>query len=108
MPCSAHEKEQGLSQRLLRSLVGSIPHSTLILWGKQDKILEPAKYVDRFVKDLGEKCTLKVLLHIMCEDHMLSLHSVQISVCMNGCTNACVCLSAASLTLVAVFSHSEC
>ena len=30
------------------------PKPTLVLWGRQDKILPPEQYVDKFVSDLEE------------------------------------------------------
>lgn len=46
----------------LASSVNKISHSTLILWGKQDKILDPKLYAERFVEDIGrDKARLEFL-----------------------------------------------
>lgn len=47
----------------LSGKVKNIPHSTLILWGRNDKILDPKKYAQRFVDDLGDKARLQVTTH---------------------------------------------
>lgn len=43
----------------LSTQVGNIPHSTLVLWGRNDKILDPKKYAERFIEDLGDKARLQ-------------------------------------------------
>ena len=45
----------------LASSVARVPHSTLVLWGEQDKILDPKLYAQRFIDDIGaDKARLEV------------------------------------------------